>query len=229
MSFITIAYAFLASIIPAFIWLLFWLREDSAHPEPRWLIIASFIGGALAVIVAIFGEKYISDTVNDQNMRYTLWAAIEEIIKFAVVIAIALNTKYYDEPIDAMIYIITVALGFAAVENALFILGPLGNGEISQSIATGSMRFIGATLVHIVSSAIIGFFLGYAFYKNTAAKYIYAGIGLAVAIALHASFNLSIINSSASDVLKTFGWIWLAVVILIILFEEVKAVKPKMT
>ncbi|MEK9178098.1 MAG: PrsW family glutamic-type intramembrane protease, partial [Patescibacteria group bacterium] len=122
-----------------------------------------------------------------------------------------------------------VALGFAAVENALFILGPLGNGEISQSIATGSMRFIGATLVHIVSSAIIGFFLGYAFYKNTAAKYIYAGIGLAVAIALHASFNLSIINSSASDVLKTFGWIWLAVVILIILFEEVKAVKPKMT
>ena len=229
MSFTTIVYAFLASIIPAFIWLSFWLREDSAHPEPRWLIIASFIGGALAVIVAIFGEKYISDTVNDQNMRYTLWAAIEEIIKFAVVIAIALNTKYYDEPIDAMIYIITVALGFAAVENALFILGPLGNGEISQSIATGSMRFIGATLVHIVSSAIIGFFLGYAFYKNIVAKYIYAGIGLAVAIALHASFNLSIINSSASDVLKTFGWIWLAVIILIILFEEVKAVKPKMT
>ncbi|MEK7501835.1 MAG: PrsW family glutamic-type intramembrane protease [Patescibacteria group bacterium] len=229
MSFTTIVYAFMASIIPAFIWLSFWLREDSAHPEPRWLIIASFIGGALAVIVAIFGEKYISDTVNDQNMRYTLWAAIEEIIKFAVVIAIALNTKYYDEPIDAMIYIITVALGFAAVENALFILGPLGNGEISQSIATGSMRFIGATLVHIVSSAIIGFFLGYAFYKNIVAKYIYAGIGLAVAIALHASFNLSIINSSASDVLKTFGWIWLAVIILIILFEEVKAVKPKMT
>ena len=227
MSFTTIVYAFLASIIPAFIWLSFWLREDSAHPEPRWLIVASFIGGILSVIIAIFGEKYISDIVNDQNMRYALWAALEEIIKFAIVIAIALNTKYYDEPIDAMIYIITVALGFATIENMLFILGPLESGEISQSIVTGSMRFIGATLVHTVSSAVIGFFLGYAFYKNMLAKFIYAVIGLAVAIALHASFNLSIINSSATDTLKTFGWIWLAVVILIILFEEVKAVKPK--
>lgn len=227
MSFTTLVYTLLASIIPAFVWLSFWLREDSVHPEPRWLIAASFFGGILSVIIAIFGEKFIADTISDQNMRYTLWAAIEEIIKFVVVIAIALNTKYYDEPIDAMIYIITVALGFAAIENALFILGPLGNGEISQSIATGSMRFIGATLVHTVSSAIIGFFLGYAFYKNMFIKFIYATIGIIVAIALHASFNLSIVNSSAGDTLKTFGWIWLTVVILIILFEEVKVVKPK--
>jgi len=52
-------------------------------------------------------------------------------------------------------------------------------------------------------------------------------IGLAGAIALHASFNLSIINASSTDTLKTFGWIWAAVVVLIILFEEVKAVHPK--
>ncbi len=229
MHFSTLLYALLASIIPAFIWLIFWLREDAIHPEPRWLIGVSFIGGILSVVIAIFGEKYIFDMVADQNLRYTLWAALEEIIKFVTVLIIALHTRYYDEPIDAMIYIITVALGFAAIENTLFILGPLSNGEISQSIATGSMRFVGATLVHIVSSAIIGFFLGFAFYKKSIAKFVYATIGIIFAIALHSSFNLSIINSNAGDTMKTFAWIWLAVVILIILFEEIKAVKPKLT
>jgi hypothetical protein len=37
---------------------------------------------------------------------------------------------------------------------------------------------------------------------------------------------LSIINANSTDTLKAFGWIWGAVVVLIILFEEVKAVHP---
>jgi hypothetical protein len=56
---------------------------------------------------------------------------------------------------------------------------------------------------------------------------LYLLAGVAGAIAIHTGFNLSIINASASDTLKTFGWIWGAVVILIVLFEEVKAVKPR--
>jgi len=227
MDFVTIVYALLASVIPSFIWLVFWLREDALHPEPRSLIATLFIGGIISVVIAIFGEKYISDIINDQNLRYTLWAALEEMVKFGIVIALALNTAYYDEPIDAMIYFITVALGFAAIENTLFILGPLLNGDIQVGIAMGSMRFIGASLVHVVSSAIIGFFIGYSFYRRKAVKYIYAIIGLIVAIALHASFNLSIINSSAGNTLRIFFWIWIAVVILMILFEEIKVVRPK--
>jgi len=227
MSFTNVTYAILASMLPAFIWLSFWLREDSSHPEPRWLIALSFLGGAVAVIIAIFGENYISNLVSDSSLRYTLWAGFEEIIKFIVVIAIALHSKYNDEPIDSMIYIITVAIGFSAIENALFILGPLSQGELIQGMATGSMRFIGATLVHIVSSAIIGFAIGFSFYKTKITKYFSAIIGLIVAIALHVAFNLSLINSDSNDILKTFAWIWLAVIILIILFEEVKAVKPK--
>jgi RsiW-degrading membrane proteinase PrsW (M82 family) len=222
------SYALLAGIVPALVWLFFWLREDSAHPEPRWLIGLSFLAGAISVLIAIFGEKYIFDITADQATRYTLWAALEEIIKLAVVIIVALNTPFNDEPIDAMIYIITVALGFSAIENTLFILGPLSGGDVTQSIVTGSLRFVGATLVHTVSSAIIGFAIGYAFYRNKATKFIAAIIGLAGAVILHASFNLSIINANQNDVLKTFGWIWLAVIVLIILFEEVKAVRPKL-
>ena len=148
-------------------------------------------------------------------------------VKFFAVAVIALRSRNMDEPIDAMIYCITVALGFAALENALFILSPLGAGDVTKSIITGNMRFVGATLVHVVSSASIGFFIGLAYYRGRFTKFILMIFGILVAIALHSAFNLSIINVTATSALKVFGWVWLAVVILMILFEEIKAVKPK--
>lgn len=224
----TFLYAILAGLLPSLIWLWFWIREDS-NAEPRWLIVATFLGGFLAVIAAIFAEKYIAGLTIDPSLRYTLWAGVEEIFKFIAVAVIALNTDYNDEPIDAMIYCIVVALGFAAFENTLFLFQPLSGGEIAQSIVTGNMRFMGATLVHIVSSAVVGFGLGLAFYKGYFTKIIAIIIGLACAITLHSAFNLSIINGNTADTLKAFAWVWGAVVILIVLFEEVKVVKPKLS
>lgn len=225
MSLTAILYAGAAGIIPSLIWLFFWIREDKNHPEPRFLLAAAFFGGMVAVTIAILGEKFTADLIVDQSVRYISWAAIEETVKFIAVAMIALASVYNDEPIDAMIYCITAALGFAALENALFILSPLSDGEIARSLLTGNMRFMGATLVHVVSSAMVGFALGFAFYRGFIAKVSWAIIGLTAAIAIHAAFNLSIVNAAASDALRTFGWVWGAVVLLIVLFEEVKAVR----
>lgn len=219
-------YALIAGIAPSLIWLWFWLREDT-HSEPRGLIAATFLGGMLSVLIAIIGEKFISTIVFDESLKYTAWAAIEEISKFLIVGIVALSAKANDEPIDAMIYCIVCALGFAALENSLFIMNPLTAGEISTSITTGSMRFIGATLVHIVSSASIGFMIGMTFYKDIGTKVLAVLFGLCVATAIHASFNLSLVNGTSTDMLATFGWVWGGVVILIILFEELKVLRPK--
>lgn len=223
----TIVYALLSGILPALLWVWFWLKEDNLNPEPKSLIIGSFAGGALVVIIAIILEKFVSDIAIYDSTKYILWATIEEIVKFIAVTIIAFGSKSMDEPIDAMIYCITVALGFAALENALFILSPLNVGDITKSIVTGNMRFIGATLVHVISSASIGFMVGISFYKNSFIKAISIIFGVILAITLHSSFNLSIINTTATNTLKIFGWVWVAVVILLILFEEVKIIRPK--
>lgn len=220
-------YAFVAGILPSLLWLFFFTREDASHKRPRGIIFGCFLGGAISVIIAIFAEKIIADSVSDPSMRYTLWATFEESIKFIVAGFIIFNTRTTEDPVDIMVYCASVALGFAAIENTLFILGPLSHGSLVQAIITTNMRFIGATLVHVVSSSLIGFMIGYVFYHGRLAKMIAGLAGLAGAIALHATFNLSIINASSLDTLKAFGWIWGAVVILIILFEEVKAVHPK--
>ncbi|MEK7184948.1 MAG: PrsW family glutamic-type intramembrane protease, partial [Patescibacteria group bacterium] len=145
-------YALLAGILPTLLWLWFWLREDNLNPEPRSIIAISFILGIAVVPLAIIFEKYASDLIITESYKYILWAGIEEICKFIAVLIIIIKSKNVDEPIDIMIYSITVALGFAALENTLFILSPIQNGDILRGIITGNMRFIGATLVHIVSS-----------------------------------------------------------------------------
>lgn len=220
----TILYATLVGIVPSLIWLFFWTREDIAHPESRMILTLSFFGGMVAVVAAIIGERYVADIFTETQSRYIVWAAIEELVKFAAVVAIALFSSQNDEPIDAMIYCITVALGFAALENTLFIFTPFLDGNVLQGVVMGNMRFMGSTLVHVVSSALVGFSLGWTFYRGYIAKTFALIIGLNLAVTFHSAFNLSIIAGGATNTLKTFGWVWVGVIVLIILFEEVKVV-----
>ncbi len=227
MNLTALVYALLAGLLPALLWLWFWLKEDNLHPEPRSTVAATFIAGAISVIIAIVLEKFIQLSIGDTVSRYIAWAAVEELVKLVAVAIVAFHADVLDEPIDAMIYCITVALGFAALENAFFIFSPLSLGQLGTSIITGNLRFVGASLVHVVSSAMIGFMIGISFYRGVWMKTFCIVSGIILAVALHAAFNLAIIYGTAMTTLKIFGWVWCAAVILIILFEEVKAVHPQ--
>ncbi|MBI5126535.1 MAG: PrsW family intramembrane metalloprotease [Candidatus Taylorbacteria bacterium] len=222
-------YGLLSGVIPAILWLMFWLREDNLHPEPRSRIAKCFCAGMVAVIAVlpfqILTSKYISDTQH----QYLIWATLEEIFKYLAALIVALRTNILEEPIDAMIYMITAALGFAALENAFFIMGPLSTGAIAKTIITGNLRFIGATLLHVVASGTVGMCMGLAFYKKGFGRFLALITGLIIATALHTTFNLFIISATAFDTLKIFGVVWIGVIIIILLFEKVKAVQPTPT
>lgn len=220
-------YALLGGILPALLWLWFWLREDHLNPEPRKLIVGAFLVGMVAVIIAIPLQKIVLSFAPSLEYQYAAWAGIEEILKFLAAGIIAFSVKAFDEPIDPVIYLITVAIGFAALENTLFLLGSLQNVDTIQSIATGNMRFIGATLVHIISSACIGLGIGLTFYRPKIVRFVAAVVGLCAGIALHSLFNLSIIDASPVDTLKTFGWVWAGSIVLLMFFEEIKVVRPR--
>lgn len=224
--FIAIIYALAAGIIPALIWLFFWTQEDRSQ-EPKSLLVKVFLGGMLGTIVALFGEKLIATLISNPSIKYLFWAAFEEIVKLLVVAVIAFRSANFDEPVDAMIYCVTAALGFAALENTLFILSPFATGDFAEGIITGNLRFIGATLIHVISSGIIGFGVGYTYYKGWFSKTLSIVICTIVAIIVHTVFNLSIVNTIPNDAIKIFLWVWAAVVMLIVLFEEVKVVRPK--
>ena len=217
--------AFLLGLIPALIWLWFWLKEDT-HPEPAKMITLSFIGGMLAVLFVLPLQKIVYDYVKDQyTLSFTIWATIEEIFKFVFVYFIALRNKVTDEPVDDIIYLIISALGFVTFENTLFLIEPIRGGDIVGTIINSNLRFVGASLIHIISSATIGICMGLAFYKNRTQKRLYLVAGVILAILLHTLFNLFIINESLGNIFFIFGTVWIGIIVLLLLFEKVKKIK----
>ena len=214
--------AFLIGLVPALIWMWFWLKED-AHPEPAKMLTLSFLGGMIAVLFALPLQKIVYFYfAENQYLSFTLWATIEEVLKFVFVYFIALRNKVTDEPVDNIIYLIVSALGFVTLENALFLIQPISTGDIADTIINGNLRFIGASLLHIMSSATIGISMGLSFYKSRTIKRMDVVFGIIMAIVLHTTFNLFIINQVSGNIFFIFGMVWTGIIILLLLSEKVK-------
>ena len=92
------------------------------------------------------------------------------------------------------------------------------------SILNLHLRFLGATVLHVVASGSIGVCLAFAFYKK---KYRKRSLitGLFLATILHTLFNLFIINTETLlDTLIVFSYYWVIVIVLIYLFEKIKKI-----
>jgi len=203
-------------ILPSLIWLNFYLRRD-VGPEPKLMILKIFCYGMLATIPAIFLETAIFGEFSKLNFSSSVIfilnvflgvALVEESLKFLMVKFGVLKNPEFDEPIDAMIYMITAALGFAAGENIL-ILVPLKYHLFSEIFDVSLLRFLGATFLHALSSGICGFFIGLSFFNTPEGKPLASygagkrrwkliSLGLFLAILLHGFYNFSIMKGEGS-------------------------------
>lgn len=189
-------------ILPGFAWLFFYLRED-LHPEPKNLIALTFIFGVTSAIFALGVQVVLSHSFESFGIKkYSLiaisfLALVEELAKFGGAFFAVHKNEAFDEPVDAMIYMVVASLGFATLENigALggFVSGYSGSAAISEIINVSSMRFVGATLLHTLSSAIIGYYWaksirGFGNKSNLV-------LGIILATLLHTLFNYLIIIS----------------------------------
>lgn len=214
--------AVLSGLVPAIFWLWFWLRqEDKEEPEPIGLIIISFILGGLLVFIAVWMERYSANFIKDGTTQIILWASIEEILKLIGVLILIFGTNIIDEPIDYPMYFIATALGFAAVENILYLINPFSVSGTMVGMLTGNLRFLGSTLLHAISSAMIGSALGLSFYLKQYRE-IYLLGGLICAIVLHSVFNFFIMKGSGENFLSVFGFLWVVTIINILIFEKLK-------
>jgi len=222
------AFAFLGGLIPALFWLWFLLREDKERPEPYGLIAIAFISGMLIVPLVLPLQKLALEFYHGDNLIF-VWVIIEEVLKYGVALAVILWHQAVDEPIDIIIYMITIALGFAALENALFIFNPLAAGDFLNSILTGHFRFLGASLLHVLSSGTVGAFLALAYYKRNTVKLAWGTFGLFVAIVLHALFNFFIMDANGETILGIFLFVWMGIIVLFLIFEKVKILESQHT
>lgn len=222
MTLTTLGYAFIGGLLPAFIWLYFLLHEDASHPEPKRMIALAFLAGMIAVPLAVPLEQYARAVLPDSLSILIAWALTEEMLKYAMAAMFIFWRPAVDEAPDYVIYMITVALGFAAAENMLFLIAPILDGNIASSIFVGNIRFIGSTLLHVFASATIGFALAFSHANHTAVRAAASAIGLILAVALHTAFNALIITQGASTTLAAVSLVWIAAVIFFAAFEILK-------
>lgn len=182
-------------ILPSLFWLIFFLFEDRRHPEPKQMIAGVFVMGAISAIAAAIIQILIKNTLFEMCaisatslVAFILFAFIEEMVKFLAAYVVIFKNKNFNEPIDAMIYMMTAALGFAALENIVFL-----NELHTIAFEVASLRFIGATLLHALASG----FVGYYWLRGKAA------FGIFFATAFHVIFNLSIIYFDTKPMIAT--------------------------
>ena len=186
-------------LLPGFAWLVFYMAEDR-HAEPKRLIVLTFVAGMAFAFFAVVVEQLFNNAAAIANIpEFSIislvgLALIEEVAKFVAADFAVGKSPALADPVDVMIYMIVAALGFATLEN----IGAIANGGAAGAtlLATVfqmvSLRFVGATLLHSLTSGIVG----YHWAKGIARKQVGRNLllGLAIATALHAFFNYLILN-----------------------------------
>jgi RsiW-degrading membrane proteinase PrsW (M82 family) len=213
--------AFLGGVVPSLLWLAFWLFEDRCQPEPKRYIFLTFILGMMIVWPVLKIEEFFVGSVAGTTLLL-YWAATEETGKFIAGLLGGILWPVFDEPLDAVIYMVTAALGFAAMENTLFLFGSLQQGYI-HGIISGDLRFIGATLLHTLSSATIGVALALSYYKSVGTRRLFAIMGVVLATALHTLFNFFILGQGGDATFGIFFCIWLGIIAILMTLEGIKS------
>ncbi len=213
-NYLNIILAFVIAAIPALIWLLFFIREDM-HPEPKRMLALTFLMGILSSIPVLFLELVFQKIAVTPLHSFLLFiigiAIIEEIFKFLAAYLVNEKSRYFDEPVDAMIYMITAALGFATIENFFVVKNSLDVvtlKTIFDMLNAVSLRFIGATLLHALASGIVGYSWALSFFKKSKNA---IWIGLLIAVAVHAIFNFFVVQFQTTDIFyPTFFLVFIA-------------------
>lgn len=162
--------------------------RDKHEREPLGLLTISFLYGGLSTILTMFISWPINvliltkedDVAHQFFNAFFKVALVEEFSKFFFVRFILFYNKNFNEPFDGIVYAIMVGMGFATLENVLYVY--------QYGLATGILRMFTAVPAHATFAILMGFFLGKA--KFTHRKVLYFSLLSLIAAAIfHGSYD----------------------------------------
>ncbi|NOT50817.1 MAG: PrsW family intramembrane metalloprotease [Chitinophagaceae bacterium] len=178
------------AIAPGIAICLFIFYKDIYNREPKLNLIVSFILGCFAIVPAIFFEDAFSYT-NDRTVTgvaifsYAIVAFSEEFSKFIGLRLYAYNQKSFDEPLDGIVYGVMVSMGFATLENIMYVLK---YAEIGMGYEVGIKRMFLSVPAHATFGVVMGYFIGKA-KSDPKNSFMLMVAGLLSAIFLHGTYD----------------------------------------
>jgi RsiW-degrading membrane proteinase PrsW (M82 family) len=177
----------LASLAPVVIILFYIYFRDKYEKEPLGLLLKALLMGIVVVIPVIFIERLLMNMMPQSNKvaaafyhAFIVAGSTEELFKFLALYLLVWKSPSFNEKFDGIVYAVFVSLGFAGVENVLYV--------IDGGMQTALMRALTAIPAHAIFGIIMGYYLGIA-HMYTELKGPYLARALLVPILLHGIYD----------------------------------------
>jgi RsiW-degrading membrane proteinase PrsW (M82 family) len=209
----------LVAVAPSLALLTYFYLRDRYEREPLGHLLAAYLLGAFALFAAQGLSQTATDWVSVEWLRlggeparvfdaFVLAGAVEELCKWVVLVGAVYAWREFDEPMDGLLYGVAIALGFAALENFLFLS--------VRGLAIAWQRAVFAVPAHALFGGCMGFYVGRAKFALAGPRH-----GRRVFLALFLSFVVPTVFHGAYDfaLLHGLGWkVWAAVSLLSLAF-----------
>lgn len=158
------------SLAPVLIIALYIYNRDRYEKEPYSVLLKALFTGILIVLPAVIIEKVLDSFSGDLNgLKYAAYSAFavaaltEEGLKFLSFRMFLWKDKNFNEKFDGIVYAVYISLGFAAVENILYVF--------TGGYGVGLVRAITAVPAHALFGIVMGFYFGIARFSGRLQKF----------------------------------------------------------
>jgi len=200
----------------AVFWLMYFDLKDRLQPEPRKHLVASFVLGAMAAVASIIVYDAVERLGFGEPRRpgrdlfaycVLVIGLIEEGFKFLVYALIVSRWRDFDERMDAVVYAAAVAIGYATMENLLFLPSLTWTEQLARSLSS--------PITHSLFAFLWGYGMGRARFDGlgrTSGFLLVAGL-LALSMVLHGFYDYALLAWGASEITAVIALVlWLLLI-----------------
>ena len=165
------------SVLPVLLLGSYVYYKDRFEKEPLRMLLKAFLFGCLSVLPAILMESLLSSAYEIQwgsllpgafkglYTGFVVAGCSEELCKLLLLSLAVWRSRYFDEYFDGIVYATFVSLGFAGLENVMYVFG---QEDFSSSVATGAMRALLAVPGHFLFGVVMGYYFALAKFRPEA-------------------------------------------------------------
>lgn len=193
-------YLLIIAILPGFLITAYIYWRDRHEPEPLWLLAICFLFGVASTYPAIKMEEFgmydifivhSSDVWMTFTFAFLTVAFSEELVKYIFLRYYIYPKDEFCEPMDGIVYSVTISMGFATLENILYIVVRSNPDDFQHALEIGYARMFTAVPAHAAFAMVMGYFVGLAKFRPDKEAF-YQFCGLSLAVVLHGLYDFFI-------------------------------------
>jgi protease PrsW len=192
--------------------------KDKHEREPLGLLLISFVYGIFSTFITLIISMPLELIIINQQNAAQLFvdaffkvALVEEFSKFLFIRFVLFRNKNFNEPFDGIVYAAMVGMGFATLENIIYVY--------QYGMATGIMRMFTAVPAHACFAILMGYYLGRAKFTKHKNLY-YSLLALISATVFHGLYDYFLFITFVPGI-----WIGAAISLIVAIVLSRKAIK----